>query len=95
MYLRFLVLLLLVFFIFIVGLIVLGEIYRFGWELEVFLMLLVIIFWVFLKDELTVFVLSFDYKIVLLRVIGLFLSGGRVVGKLRFWDDNVLDVCFW
>lgn len=82
LYLRFLALLLLVFFIFIVGLIVLGDIYRFVWELEVFLMLLVIIFGVFLKDELTVFVLSFDYKIVLLRVIGLFLSGGRVVGKL-------------
>lgn len=62
LYLRFLVLLLLVFFIFIVGLIVLGEIYRFVWELEVFLMLLVIIFGVFLKDELTVFVLSIDYK---------------------------------
>lgn len=62
LYLRFLVLLLLVFFIFIVGLIVLGDIYRFVWELEVFLMVLVIIFGVFLKDELTVFVLSIDYK---------------------------------
>lgn len=62
LYLRFLVLLLLVFFIFIVGLIVLGDIYRFVWDLEVFLMLLVIIFGVFLKDELTVFVLSIDYK---------------------------------
>lgn len=62
LYLRFLALLLLVFFIFIVGLIVFGEIYRFVWELEVFLMLLVIIFGEFLKEELTVFVLSFDYK---------------------------------